>query len=551
MPSFSFDLVDTPWLPCVTHDGVGIEISLRQAVVQAHDYRELFDPSPLVTVALHRLLLAVLHRAYLGPPGIEEWRDIWHAGQFDPGLVNSYLDRWQHRFDLFDVERPFYQVPFIADLADPKQQAPIAKLAQEAAAGNNATLFDHSVDADPLPIPAATAARLVVAVQAFSIGLGKSFPFYLSDSTLIRGFSVLAAGATLFETLMLNLLAYNHDVPIPWLDEGDAACWERETPAAPVQEGSPLAGYCDLLTWQSRQIHCVPDDTGDTVSRCQLRQNRKVGGNALDPFKCYLRDEQKGFRPRSFRPQRALWRDSTLLFQQFDAQNQAASSRPALLDWLARIEAERVRKRIDARPVYRLRAYGLTTDDGKAASVVLWRREDLPLPLALLDTPRAIVPIRNALDAAEAAGRALNRGARELAELLLAPMSDDQGGRKPDADKAVKPLVRALGMEQRFWPRLEEPFARFLIALPDDQHPDPDDETEIDYGITSLPKWADAVRTAARDAFTEATASLDRSARSLKAVANARGTFERELSKALRLLAAAEAPEEDQGGAAA
>src|SRR5581483_3989392 len=107
----SFDLIDEPWLPCVRPDGAAVELGLRQALAGAHELGELYDPSPLVTVALHRLLLAILHRAYRGPAVPAAWRAIWNAGRFDPAVIDAYLDRWRHRFDLFDPERPFYQVP--------------------------------------------------------------------------------------------------------------------------------------------------------------------------------------------------------------------------------------------------------------------------------------------------------------------------------------------------------------------------------------------------------------------------------------------------------
>lgn len=530
----SYNLIDRSWLPCITPDGHGVELSLREALLQAHEYRELYDPSPLVTVALHRLLLAVVHRAYLGPASISAWRDIWKSGRLDSDVINAYLDEQQEhgRFDLFDPDRPFYQVPYIIDLADPKKQTPIAKLAQEAAAGNNATLFDHQVDAAPVPMSAAEAARYVVAVQAFSIGFGKSFPFYLSDSTLIRGFSLLATGETLFETLALNLMPYS---PFAWSEDGDHACWEREALPTPVREGTTPDGYCDFLTWQSRQVHLIPDDRGESVSRCQLRQNLKLDSNRLDPFKCYLRDDQRGFRPRSFRPERALWRDSTLLFQQSEADANAASVRPELMNWMARIEQQREQGSIEAQDIFRLRAYGLTTDDGNAASVILWRREELPLPLALLALPDAISALAGALQVAEAVGRLLNQTARHLAELLLVPMSDDSDGRKADPEQA-KALARALALERRYWPRLDAPFARLITALPEDRTPDPDDPDAVVYGANALSEWAGAIDAAAREAFEETAASLDHSARSLKAVASVQARFKGRLRKMVQEL---------------
>lgn len=61
-----FNLVDQSWIPCLLRDGgKPQELSLRDTLIGAHEIRELCDDSPLVTVSLHRLLLAVLHRVVL------------------------------------------------------------------------------------------------------------------------------------------------------------------------------------------------------------------------------------------------------------------------------------------------------------------------------------------------------------------------------------------------------------------------------------------------------------------------------------------------------
>lgn len=521
----SFNLVDQPWLPGVDANGQDVELGLRQVLLQAHELRELYDPSPLVTVALHRLLLAVLHRVYSGPEGIEEWSEIWNAGCFDSDLIDAYLNKNEHRerFDLFDDEWPFYQVPEIADLAAPKQWSPISRLAQEAAAGNNATLFDHRIDAAPRAISTAEAARTVVAMQAFAVGGGVSKPFNFGHGPITRGFTLLALGDTLFQTLALNLVPYNQQEPIRRGSRPDLPAWEWQERPTPRNEGTPPGGYLDLLTWQSRQIHLIPRDDG-TVEWCQFRQQMKLPPEApIDPAKSYIVDPKTGRSARSFRRERALWRDSAVLMERTHAYPSGASSRwPGLIKWLAEITEGHEEGLIDAMPQVRLAALGLSTEQGKAASVILWRREELPLPLALLADAKAINDLARALTVAEEVGRLLNQTARRLAELLLAPRADTADGRKADPEQA-KALARALALEQHYWPRLDAPFATLITTLPGDR------ET----GGVALSTWAAAVRTAAKGAFEETTGNLDTSARSLKAVAAARGRFFGTLHKTL------------------
>jgi len=92
-----FNLVDQPWIPCLLRDGgKPQERSLRDTLTGAHEIRELSDASPLVTVSLHRLLLAILHRNF-GPASFSEWKELWQHGQWDSDKLNQYFDEWKHR----------------------------------------------------------------------------------------------------------------------------------------------------------------------------------------------------------------------------------------------------------------------------------------------------------------------------------------------------------------------------------------------------------------------------------------------------------------------
>src|SRR5215831_2289117 len=119
----SFNLVDTEWLPCLLLPSalkynsalaVGTiattqQLSLKQVLLYASQIRELIGESPPVTIALHRLLLAVLHRCLNGPQDINEWAHIWRSQTWDAERLIVYLTRWSERFDLFHEQYPFYQ----------------------------------------------------------------------------------------------------------------------------------------------------------------------------------------------------------------------------------------------------------------------------------------------------------------------------------------------------------------------------------------------------------------------------------------------------------
>ena len=195
---------------------------------------------------------------------------MWGEG-WETARLNAYFDSWRHRFDLFDSGRPFYQVPWM----EGTKVHPIATLMEEAASGNNPTLFDHSTDDTSISATPAEAACYLIARQAYSIGFGKSSPFYFSDSALVRGMTIKMVGENLFETLMLNLVRYKGDEPIPRTGD-DAPEWEREEAREPDRQGTIPAGYVDYLTWPSRRIHLIPKGSPPAVIECQVQQNLKT-----------------------------------------------------------------------------------------------------------------------------------------------------------------------------------------------------------------------------------------------------------------------------------
>ncbi|MCX8203855.1 MAG: type I-E CRISPR-associated protein Cse1/CasA, partial [Nitrososphaeria archaeon] len=248
-----FNLVDEPWVPCIFPGQSRAQLlSLRDTFRRAHEVADLGDRSPLVTAALYRLLLAVLHRVY-GPRDEEAWEELWNQGSFDEG-VERYLTQWRERFDLFHPTHPFYQVAGLeADLAGPAH-----KLSLDFSGGDNPLLFDHTTDENPLAITPDEPARYLLAAQSFAapgILVNRRGVFQSGKAShLFRSAVILNIGSNLFETLMLNLVAYHGaaEQPFEFDDEDDIPAWEDDQPTRP--ETRRLRGYLDLLTWQSRQV---------------------------------------------------------------------------------------------------------------------------------------------------------------------------------------------------------------------------------------------------------------------------------------------------------
>jgi CRISPR system Cascade subunit CasA len=447
----SFDLINESFVPVVTADGTQLELGLRDTLLRAHEMTEVRDPSPLVTIALHRLLLTILHAGYRGPKNQADRIAIRTAGRFDANRINAYFEKWTDRFDLFHPTHPFLQRAGFTT----KEPSGINRLAQELSRGNNAALFDHTTDDPPPAFTPAQAARAVIAEQAFAVGGGKSDTGNTTHAPLVSGAIVLAHGKTLFETLWLNLTEYDgEERPVSGPGD-DAPIWERK-PKPPHQQSPVRDGYLDYLVWPARTLALHPEEENGqvVVRRVSYAQGRKFEAETgfFDPMVAYFRTDQ-GDRPVRFNEYKDLWRDSASLFQ--FAQTESAQSRgPTTLHTLQPLINEGVLPR-SAR--YQVSLIGLCTDKAK---VLFWRHESLPLPLVYLDDLSLVESLKFALKLAEEVAVALRGAVRATAKNRLRGESSGE----PDKDR-VQNLCDAYAAEPRYWSRLERPFRSLLAGL--------------------------------------------------------------------------------------
>jgi CRISPR system Cascade subunit CasA len=521
----SFNLVHETFVPCLVLNGPPAEYGLQDALVNAHKIAEIRDESPLATIALHRLLLAVLHRCYQGPKNAAARAAIWRAGMFEADRIRAYCSKWAERFDLFHAKYPFFQTAGFST----KEPSGINRLAQELSRGNNAALFDHTTDDPPPALTSARAARVVIAEQAFAVGGGKSDTGNTTHAPLVSGAVALARGDTLFETLWLNLTVFTQKDPIASLAD-DAPLWERPPAEAHKQPGRPR-GYLDYLTWQSRTLRLHPEEIDGrvVVRRVSYAQGRRLetATGFYDPMIAFFRrDKKDAFQPVRFNEFRDLWRDSAALFQ-VNTAHQDYDRAPTTLHSLTAFELKEVLPR-SAR--YRLSVFGLCTDKAK---VNFWRHETLPLPLAYLDHPELVEKLKQALGLAESvAGEALRPAAWAAAANWLTANSE----MKPDTDR-VRAVVDSFAPERLYWSRLERPFREHLVALAADG-------ADLDACINGW--YRNALHPAATDAFDQSIGRID-GGRDLKAVNVGRGLL---FSRLKKIRNDNRIPDREKGGAA-
>lgn len=494
----SFDLLSRPWIPVRDLRGHSSLVGLRTALVEAEQWLDVHAESPLVTVSIYRLLLAILQRA-MGPLAdsdtYQDWLKHWAQGTWGGAPVEAYLADQRDRFDLFHPDRPFMQVP---RLGIPEGSwVPVTVLGLEFASGNNDTLFDHHHELVPVSWPPDQVARYLITAQAFALGGGKSSDSsrfgkhpYRSNGPCVGRVTVLTHGRNLFETLALNLVSNPSRALAGDSGALDRPFWEVPPAELPGPGLRPICGVADYLSWASRAILLHPDPQG-LVGRLEMTSLHALPPREhgwFDPWALHVRSDEPPLEraPVPLRTDRALWRDSHALVP--DAQGLM----PESLRRLRQLRSDQV----DMGTV-RVHAFGLANDKAKALA---WRHDVLPIPRSVLrDADRRLL-LEEGLADVQMVERQLRRAIRSLAERLLS-----LGGTQQPRPDDVTRMVEHLGATSRFWSRLDEPFLAFLAGLGGDAEP-------------ARLELARRVRSVARDVF-ESTSDgcLGRGRRELRA----------------------------------
>jgi len=551
-----FNLIDEEWIPCITLDGCSKEFGIRDTLLKAHELREICDDSPLVTVSIHRLILAILYRALQGPTSMPQWKALFARGSFNgKKSITEYLDKDKcyDRFFLFDDDHPFMQVAMLDlneyEYADDGNIKKIKKnksdglmrLAREAPDKGGRVLFDHRVGTERPEYEPRQIARMILAVQSYA-GTGVASGGKIDDQMInptpcqfapcVDGLCLWLQGENLFQTLIFNL------VPSP-IDLNDLPAWEDsnviksaknswENPIAfvgPIQRLAPLSRFIRVLDRRSMFF----------------TNGLKTIADAEDPMKAYLRSSDKDqFTPVELRKDKAAWRDAHTLF------SLASTIRkpPDSLNHVARLFHDGT---LSAKP--RANVVGLATAQGKS---LLWRHERIPVPTGILGSVDMTERLAVLISEAEAVGCELSRGLfwsattkktirtepvgriQMIADFVLAPSLElrDNGiirtidGRFPDDAHNASCLSLSDNLDPRpaYWARMEKHFFDLLENLPGDWDQSAGDWKPDDQQLATR-TWRDAIKQEAKRALKESIRSLGTTARAISAVARVQTDF--------------------------
>lgn len=461
MREMEFNLLDAPWIRVMTQDCRTSEVSLADALLGAHTYRDLAGEMPAQDLAVLRLLAALAHTVltrfweesedFLDPGAWRApWRELWRRGRFPEELFRAYFARWHDRFWLFHPERPFYQVPSAKD----GTAAGVAKLNGMVSEGENKIrLFSMLAAQGKAAMSFPEAARWLVFLNGFDDCAAKqkdksagSRP--MSPGWLGRLGLVMAVGENLFETILLNMpmLIQGRE---PW-EEADLPVWEQDTVCGEERRTIAMPqNLAELYTLQSRRI--LLKRAGDRVVGYTL-----LGGDAFEdtnalnePMTLWNRIEDKKektfvFRPRRHERSKKIWREFGSMVESGDA-----AQRPGVVSW---VDALRQLHLLDRRTVS-FRTVAARYDASMSSSITDTFSDSLAFHADLLNDAGRLW--RTAI--CEQIQRV------EDAALAVGKLATNLGRAAGQGEKEIKPL--ALPAREAFFAAVDGPFREWLGRL--------------------------------------------------------------------------------------
>lgn len=476
-----FSLLGEPWIPLIRPDGERVNGSIADALLQPEQWAGIDTVNPVECLALHRLLLAICHRA-IGPGDSSQRSSLFDT--WPRGAIASYLERWAGRFNLFDSVRPFFQTPALLDAQ--LRPRPWMVLVPDRSAGATPLLWDHSLDGEPDPISPAAVALALVAHQQFTPGgLVRALRTSASRGTACGLLLVIPIGHTLQQTLSFALVPQSDAA-----HEQDQPAWERPAPSLEAlrnpKEYVPV-GPAQRYTHLSRAVLL---QAGESITHLLYGEGLVVVESPTpDPMVAAVAG-RSGPVPMVLREARAMWRDFQALTCA-EGSNPPETIRHAVAVCTARTQFDPIT----------LLAGGLLTDKAK---ILLWRLERREVSPVLLAQGNAVAVAQIALERAERSGQELNKALWVLCFNWLS-----RSGAAPDPDrKAVTALRESIQAMPRFWAALEPLFWSLVHQL----------GAGIDHEEVLL-SWTAILKSTARSTWQESCGALGCDGRALAAAA--------------------------------
>ncbi len=357
-----FNLLDEPWILVRLPDNEVKEWSVLEVFQHAHEAKQLAGELPTQDIAVMRLLLAIMHGAFITndiddeDAAMECWQEMWAEKKFMYEVVEEYLGHYRERFWLFHPEEPFYQVAELKSVMDEYRRKNVKgyKVKDEEKLKTTARLIGELFQSDSTPrlfpqrtgeaqntLSYAEAARWLLHLNGFDDDSAKK-PTPKGFGYLGQLGLVYVQGRNLFETLMMNfVLVDTRNEVFADNEPASSAYWEK--PVCTVIENlinQPRAQK-DLLTMQSRRI-LLKRAGGKVIGYLLTMGDYFFEDQGLDneTMTLWKVDDKKGIVPKQHRPDRQIWRDFPALLCKMAGPGQSREA--GVIYWLRFLEEQEI-----------------------------------------------------------------------------------------------------------------------------------------------------------------------------------------------------------------
>lgn len=343
-----FNLIDMPWICVQTADCAVKEVSLKEILLHAQDYRTLSGETKTQDFAVLRLLLALIHTIFsrydtegneldfnqedIQGIFLDNWKAMWEAGQFPAAPIERYFSEWHEHFWLFDEEKPFYQSNAVKNKG--KKPYDTAKMIGSLfESGNKKRLFSDRLG-NGRNLSYAEAARWLLHIICFD-DIASKFPTPKQPWTGKLSLIALKEN-TLFKTLMLNYRA-TYDAEKSVLQETPS--WEytiseqiNRTIAVPDNQAA-------LLSLRSRNIFLYRENgtvSGYDVSGGDYFDDEAVFDEQMTLWKGYQEKKETTvhFKPKKYDTTRKAWQEFCSMTGYNDEDSDKKNRLPGVVEWV-------------------------------------------------------------------------------------------------------------------------------------------------------------------------------------------------------------------------
>ena len=373
MQEKEFNLLEEPWIKVIMPSLEQKEVSLTDAIIYAHQYKNLSGEMATQDAAMFRLLLAITVTIFYRYDAdgtsrdlreedeweeeesddeldentvLRRWKRYWKKGRFSEHAVREYLETWRERFWLFHPETPFWQVKDLPYGTDYGVECLLGNMKES----NNKKTQHHfsMMEGEELArLSYGEVTRWLIHLNAYAVNVktDKKDPapgLPTGVGRLGQLGLIMVNGENLFEILMLNLCAQNTDKEL-W--EEPKPIWEQKIRMEQGCDREEFDNLPELYTMQSRRIMLKRHEDGHLIGF------RAMGGDFL-PFRDksnepmtiwkWKKEDKKAepqFSPQIHNPAVHAWREFPTLIDATDSDEKKTKKRiPGVVQWIQALQ---------------------------------------------------------------------------------------------------------------------------------------------------------------------------------------------------------------------